>query len=455
MRLRPRTEMRNSKSRADGIDRAGESAEQPDATTNRCANESQQSFTSEIDRNAQASYLLLFLQVAYPAVFAVLMTTTYGVGEYGQFAPLLAVTSGLAIIVDFGSMLFAPRWIGRCIRPKVRVRRVAAMLLWRMCIGTFATSFVLIFIKKLVPAVDPSVAGALVSMSVLAVVLSPQSFDYALQRLARFAVPSLIVRIAAAAAMAIFAATGYPSVFLVLIYLGSSLVVSLLTAHWEALHATIDRRLVRTLRTTARRSVAHGLASVAANLSLVIPHIVAGAMLNPVQTGALHLGGMLVRAACSVAEPLAASVYAALSRVGAQQAIIPSIAVQAKYRRIQITVACLASLGLMMVSGVLAVQTIFDIKNSFLVAEIVGIQTFLPLLVSISQIAMLELLLAQPGTHTHAKINATGACILAIACVAVAGTWGVRGLAAATVAFEIGMTFAYTLLANRVRMSNQ
>ncbi|MBO0988861.1 hypothetical protein INR38_17145 [Delftia sp. SD018] len=392
--------------------------------------------SNQITSDVKSQYLLIFLQMAYPAIFSALIIGIYGIEEYGKFAPLLAVCSTISIVIDFGSGIFLPLQIGRLTNIQIQNRQFASVILFRSIAGTLVAIVGFLISGYIVRNIDTTLTISLIAITIVASILSHQSREYALQRISRFAEKSAIFRFIFILLIIILSAFKVDAAYLLSIYLTCSLVVSVSTADRKILKILLDDRVVRCLRVTFVRSIYHGLAFTCGSITLQVPHLVAGAMLNPVQAGALHLGATLIRATCSMAAPIGISTYAALNRSRSlASGYIKSVGT--KLQQVQVYVASFMSIALLVTAIFIFKYRSSSHDNSFhILAGILIIQFTLPLLTTASQLATFNFLSKKPTTRVHFLINSIGLAALTLACIGGAIILNVYGISFATLIYE-------------------
>lgn len=400
---------------------------------------------SELGDNVRAQYLLLVMQIAYPMMTFLLIIESYGLNAYGKFAQLLVICSIVAVIVDFGAITYAPRILSDVGNGAAPNRRFAGLILFRLLISQPVGCIALYLMNISSSSIDRGYAAVLVFVTMIAAAFNSQAKYFASRKLKSYARIAFITRAASFFLIIIFALLHVDLHFLIAVYISSFLLLSVFSAEKDTIKLISKKRSYITAYINAKSIVIHGGATVIANLTLQVPYLIAGIILPPIFIGALHLGGVLMRAAASISEPVGLVAHAITGHLMRAKNIEIRTA-RLDLDRIQLIIASVVSIGMLGLSIFLRKQELITIDSIDLISDILRMQFFLPVLVATSSIFMLRFVAIYPRSKSPLIFQVVGLAFLSGMAWCLGMWWGALGIARAVVVYEAMITILYATM---------
>ena len=390
-----------------------------------------------------AQYIFLITQIIYPMIVAASIVWAFGLDGYGRFSPLMVLCSLLAVVIDFGSNIFGPRRFGGIENERTLARLAASLMVFRLILGCILILPVAIFGRTLVPELNFEFVCLMMIVTLFAGVLSSQTKNYSRETLILYVRPLVWMRGVGALIIIVLSLCfddPYPAVAF---YFLSALAANLVSLDKDAINQPLNSRLKKTLIIETKQIAPHGISAVTSNLTLQLPHVVAGALMSPVFVGAFHLGGTIVRAVASVPEPIGLSLQARIGFIDGPKN--PEILrTRARLNMLQMAVAVMGSLCVAIFG--ISIQ-IFDLRDGVAVlSKILIVQSLIPTLVALGNIGLYRYISQQPGAKAHLWVSLVGTVILAALTILGAKVGDIVILAAVITLYEAGVACVYMIL---------
>lgn len=363
---------------------------------------------SGLHREVLARYIILASNFLFPTFFALLLSIYFGSTNYGEVAPILALSTTMAILADFGAIITGPMILRKSRSPYIALRRTKALIIFRLKITLSLFIPAGIICASLFISPEYFWHSALISiLSGTGAALSPAFYFHADGRMLGYATLTLVTRIVAMAAIIIVIFLNGSPIEATVIYCITPLILSTLALRQVSNFKLLGRGRRRLNAWMVRKSWSLGASAISANLATSLPFLLCAPWIPPEKMAWLHLGTMASRAGASLTEPIGMTLYS-------RQAKGTNNTDDTKFL---IRIQGALGLGVTLISWLMLdlASTISYVHPD--VAAMLRPLALLPLIISLAHLLAVKVLMRKNGQSQHLYANIFGLTFVFLGCI--------------------------------------